>query len=108
MRIVLDECVNRRLKAVFTVPNVVHVSDVGLDTRKDAALLRAAEKEHDVLVTIDKNMPFQTNLRGIDLAVAVLDARNNGLPELRLFVPELERILPELMPGRFTLVRRPQ
>lgn len=107
MRIVLDECVNRRLKATFSTPDVAHVSDVGLDTLKDGALLRAAARDFDVLVTIDKNMPFQTNLTGIDLAVAVLDARNNSLPELRRFVPEFERVLPTLVYGRFTIVRRP-
>ena len=106
MRIVLDECVNRRLKRSFTLPGVVHVSDVGLDTLKDGALLHAAEKDFDVLVTIDKSMPFQTNLSGIGLAVLVLDARNNSLPELRLFVPELERVLPSLEPGRFLVLRR--
>ena len=58
------------------------------------------------MLTIDKNMAFQTSLKGLHLAVLVLDARNNGLAELRRFVPDIEESLSDLLPGAFTWLRR--
>ena len=57
------------------------------------------------MLTIDKNMAFQTSLRGLNLAVLVLGAKSNGLAELRRFAPGVEEALSKLKPGQFTWLR---
>jgi len=96
--------VNRRLKGRFSIAGVVHVSDVNLHTLKNGELLRAANESFDVLVTIDKNMPFQSSLKGLQLAVAVLNAKNNSIDELSKFVARVEREVEGLKPGTFNLI----
>jgi hypothetical protein len=41
---------------------------------KNGALLRAASGEYDVLITVDRNLPFQQNISS--LQIAVLDTRS--------------------------------
>ncbi len=107
MNVLLDECVNRRFKTSFPSLDVVHVSDIDLDTLKNGALLREAEGRFEAMITIDRNMRFQSSLRGMRMAVIVLHARNNSLPELQRFVPEIEARLAALVAGTFTVIERP-
>ena len=50
--------------------------------------LIAASKKVDVLITVDRRMPFQQNLGGLDLALVILIAKPNRYPELKLLVPK--------------------
>ena len=106
MRLLLDECVNRRFKKEFPSYDIVHVSDVALDTLKNGALLREANTRFEVLLTIDKNMRFRSSLKGLKLAVFVIEARNNSITELRGFVEDIEAALEKIEPGTFRLVVR--
>lgn len=63
MKLLLDECTPRRLKLDFTPHELFTVDDVGLKGVKSGALLRAAAAEgFDVLITVDRKIPFQQNL----------------------------------------------
>jgi hypothetical protein len=64
-----------------------------------------ANERFDVLVTADKNMPFQTNLKALTLAVAVLDCETNRLDDLRPLAIILMTRLGELEGGRYEWIR---
>ncbi len=56
MRILLDENMDRKLRDAFKAEHdVTTVRDQGWSGKKNGDLLRAAEAEFDVLVTLDKN-----------------------------------------------------
>ena len=69
----------------------------------NGALLQQAATQFDVLLTADRNIEFQQNLRTLPIAVVVLVADSNRLESLEPLVPEVLRILPVLPPK--TLVR---
>jgi predicted nuclease of predicted toxin-antitoxin system len=61
MRLLIDECVPRRIK--FLLANDEHecatVQDAGFGGKENGELLAVAEGHFDVLVTIDKNIRYQ-------------------------------------------------
>jgi hypothetical protein len=57
-------------------------------------LLRtAADDGFGLLLTIDKNMEYQQNLRSLPMAIAMLDAGSNDLADLLPFVPGVLSLL---------------
>ena len=58
MRILIDECVDPRIKQLFGGHQPATVHENGWDTLEDGPLLAAAQKEFDVLLTIDAALSF--------------------------------------------------
>ena len=63
MRILLDECVDRRVAEHITGHDVRTAMEMGWGGVKNGQLLANAQKDFDVLITVDQNLPFQQNLR---------------------------------------------
>jgi hypothetical protein len=100
VRLLLDECIDRRLAKDLAGHEVRTVPQMGWAGIKNGALLKRAEQEFDVLVTVDRNLSFQQNLPGFDIAVLVLHAPSNRLADLRPLVPKINSILPTLTKGQ--------
>jgi predicted nuclease of predicted toxin-antitoxin system len=66
MKILLDECVPRKIKSPFAAEGISceTVRDAGWSGKKNGELLSLAEQQYQVLVTIDKNIKHQQNLAG--------------------------------------------
>ncbi|MDQ2695700.1 MAG: DUF5615 family PIN-like protein, partial [Pseudomonadota bacterium] len=63
MRVLLDENLDRRLKRAFESDfDVVTVTERGWSGKTNGELLRLAEVEFDVLVTMDRGIEHQQNL----------------------------------------------
>lgn len=99
MRILLDECVPRRLKADIVGHEVSTVHDERWLGAKDAMLLRRAEGRFDVLVTVDQGLPQQHSIAQYSFAIVVLRARHTRYQELLPLVPRLLQALPSLSAG---------
>jgi hypothetical protein len=87
MKILLDECPPRKLKREFTGHEVRTVPEMGWAGVKNGELMKRAEVEFDLFVTIDGNLEHQQNLRNRALAVVVLCAPNNTFNALSPLVP---------------------
>ena len=77
---------------------------MGWGGMKNGALLALAAKEFDVVLTVDKNLPYQQNLANLPVAVIVLEAYSNELAALLPLVRNLEQALGSLQPCTFVLV----
>ncbi len=104
MKVLLDECVNARFARHLEGFEVRHVSEIGWETIKNGDLVRLADGVFDVFVTIDKSMRHQTNLKGFQIPVVVLDVRDNSIDELLAALPALRMALAHLKPGEFHVV----
>ena len=100
MRILLDECVDRRFAKEITRHEVVTVSQAGWAGIKNGELLTLAQAQFDVFVTVDRNLSCQQNLSQFTIAVVVLQAPTNRLQDLRLLAPKLQTVLPMLVKGQ--------
>lgn len=100
-RVLLDNCVDRRFGAFLVGYQVVHILDLGWDRMADVTLVKFAAEDFDVLVTVDRNMAHQVNLKGLDLAVVVLRVPTNRLKDCLQRVADLLDALPMAMAGEF-------
>lgn len=104
MKVLLDECVDRRLARELAGHEVTTVPDAGWAAVKNGDLLALAEKSFDVFVTVDRNLSFQQNLPRFSIAVVILRARSNRLADLQTLVPPLLRVLSSAKHGEVTWV----
>jgi predicted nuclease of predicted toxin-antitoxin system len=104
MKILLDECIDRRLAREFVDYEVKTVPQMGWAGTKDGQLLVLAAVEFDVFITVDRNLSFQQNLPQFNIAVIVLQARSNRLVDLKPLVIKVIAILPTADRGQATTV----
>lgn len=84
-----------------------HVRNVGLDSLQNGELLTRANSDFDVLVTVDKSMPFQQSLKGKRISVIVLDVPDVELSTYERFVPSLRESLQNIGEGEFQILGDP-
>jgi len=90
MRLLLDECVPRPLLRDLTGHDAHHVVDMGWSSRRNGELLQLMVAERfEALFTVDRNLPFQQNLRASGIATVVAVARTNRVKELRPLMPKV-------------------
>ena len=77
---------------------MVTVPQVGWAGIQNGELLRLAQVQFDVFVTVDCNLSFQQHLRQFTIAVIVLQAPTNRLEDLCPLIPQLHRMLPSAPP----------
>ena len=93
MRILLDECLPKRLKGDLAGHDARTVPEMGWASKRNGELLALAEGEFDVFLTVDRNLSFQNEVAHLNLAVVVLCAKGNRLSDLRPLIPELLSVL---------------
>jgi predicted nuclease of predicted toxin-antitoxin system len=89
MRVLLDECLPRRLKAHLAGHQVITVPEAGWAGKKNGELLHAASGLVDAFITIDSNLAYQQHLADLPFAVVVLSARSNRLADVLPLIPQV-------------------
>jgi predicted nuclease of predicted toxin-antitoxin system len=78
MRILLDECIPRKLKYSLPDHECHTVPEAGFAGKKNDYLLDLAEEAgFDIFVTMDKGLQYQQNLAGRSMAILVLRGKSN-------------------------------
>jgi len=100
MRILLDECVPRPLKRELADYEIRTVVEMGWSGKKNGELLRLMNQEgFTILLTTDQNLRYQQNLEQAGVAVAVLVAGSNRLPDLVPLITDVRNVLSTIAPG---------
>ncbi len=76
MRILIDECIDERLRLLFPTHDC-----------QTARFAKAEEAGFDVLITVDQNLPDQQNMSGRKIALVILRGSTNRLRDLTLLAP---------------------
>jgi len=104
VKLLLDECVTRRLKREFANHEVHTVEEAGFKGLENGDLLRAASGAYSVLITVDRNLPYQQNLTGLEIAILILSATRNSYVRLRPLMPKALRALETIKPGEVIVI----
>jgi len=104
MKVLLDECLPRRLLRDLTRYSATTVPRQGWAGTKDVELIRLAEEEFDVFITMDSNLAFQQNLHAINLCIVVLCAVNSRYETLQPLIPEVLKAIETVRPGAIITV----
>lgn len=76
MKVLLDECVPRKLKREIGNHEVVTVTEQGWSGFQNGELLGLAATEFDIFLTVDQNLSFQQNLENFGIGIILMVARN--------------------------------
>ncbi|NJL41287.1 MAG: DUF5615 family PIN-like protein [Leptolyngbyaceae cyanobacterium SM1_4_3] len=106
MKLLLDECIDRKLAREFPGYEVKTVPQMGWAGIKNGQLLALAESEFDVFITVDRNLSFQQNLPQFNVAVVVLQAPSNRLADLKPLAPAVLAILPTAVKGQAATISK--
>ncbi|MBI1913931.1 MAG: DUF5615 family PIN-like protein [Planctomycetes bacterium] len=100
MRILLDECIPRRLRRELPGHDVRTVPEMGWSGKKNGELLQLMTVQaFEVLLTVDQNLRHQQNLQASGIAVIVLIAPSNRLADLVPLMPSVQTALGSIKPG---------
>ncbi len=91
MKILLDECVTKKAKALLAEFDVHTVSEMGFDGLKNGKLLaQAVDSGFDILLTIDKNIDYQQNISKIKITIVILDVLKSSIKFIEELIPEFK------------------
>jgi hypothetical protein len=77
----------------------------GLKSLTNGQLIAAAEqKDFEVLITVDKNIPHQQSLGSRVISVVILNARTTNLEDLLALMPDVLNALQSLEPGKIVRI----
>jgi len=92
MKVLLDECVTKKLKIHLKDFEVYTVTELGWSGVKNGKLMAlCVENGFEVLLTIDKNLVHQQNLSKYKIAIVVLNTVTSKIEELSLFMPSFKQ-----------------
>jgi predicted nuclease of predicted toxin-antitoxin system len=101
MKILLDHCVDWRLKRMLPSHEVKSAADMGWEVLKNGKLLAAAAaNSFQLMVAVDRHIKDQQNLSQLPIAVIVLLADSNRTTDLQRLIPVVERAMLSLKAGQ--------
>lgn len=101
MKILIDECVDQKLRLLFTGHDCQTAAYAKLAGLKNGVLLTAAESTgFELMITTDQEIPYQQNLGRRKISILILCAPTNRLTDLKLLIPAALRALETVMPGQ--------
>lgn len=104
MKLLLDECLDRRLKSGLPGHDVFTVGEMGWAGIKNGRLLVLAQSEFEIFITGDRNLAFQQNVPAFQLAVIVLEAATIRLADTMPLMPKVLAALLTVTPGTVTRI----
>jgi hypothetical protein len=105
VRVLLDECLPKRLKRELVGHDVKTAPEMGWASKKNGELLALAATEFDVFITTDRNLSYQQDVAKFEIAIMVLVAGSNRFDDLRPLVPRILETIVNARPGSVTEVR---
>jgi len=75
------------------------VQEAGWAGKQNGELLKLAEAQFDVLVTVDTNLRYQQNLKSRRIAIVILDYSSNRLEHLRKYFAACALAVDKIKPG---------
>ena len=102
MRLLFDECLPKKLVFMFSTQGYEcrTVRDAGFEGKENGELLSLAEGNFDVLVTVDKNIRYQQNIKGRNIAILIIRTPSNDFSDLQVQVPDALAALQSIQPGQ--------
>ena len=108
MRILLDECVNPRVKAAFPNHEARTVMDMTWQGATNGELLALAEANNfHVFVTIDQSLRYQQNLAARKLGFVVVKVPDNNIKFYRPLFSELNKAAESVKAGQVIHIDSP-
>jgi hypothetical protein len=100
MRLILDECLPKRLTRELPGHDSITVPMAGLAGMQNGDLLRQISGKFEGFLTIDGNLIHQQNTARLSFGMVVLGAPSNKIEDIRPLIPKILEALLTLKPGQ--------
>jgi predicted nuclease of predicted toxin-antitoxin system len=107
MKVLLDECLPRKLGRLLVRHEVTTVQEAGWSGVTNGKLLSRVAGQFDAFITIDQNLSAQQDTAALPFGIIVLRSRTNKLHDLATLAPQILSALPMLLPGRVLVIGSP-
>ncbi|MFZ0523977.1 MAG: DUF5615 family PIN-like protein [Candidatus Acidiferrales bacterium] len=105
MKLLIDECLPRKIKNSLTAHECRTVPEAGLAGKRNGELLSLAEElGYEIFLTMDKGVEYEQNLQHRKLAIIILRARSNRLVDLLPLLPNCLAQMEKIKPGQVVSV----
>jgi hypothetical protein len=105
MRILIDECIDERLRNSLPGHDCQTARYAGLAGLQNGELLTAAEKaKFDVFLTVDQGIEYQQNLTARKIAFIIFRAKSNRLKDLLPHIPACLAHIASIQPGQIVRI----
>lgn len=101
MKILLDECVARKTKVLLAEYEVYTVPEMNFEGLKNGNLLsKMEEKGFDILLTIDKNIDYQQNVKKYQVTIVILDVLKSNMKYIEELLPKFKESVNSFEKGK--------
>ncbi len=105
MKLLLDECLPRKLKNHLPGHECHTVPEAGWAGKKNGELLLLAEKSgFEVFLTLDRGMEYEQNLKGRHIAIVLVTTKSSQLADLSPRMPAVLEVLRSVRAGQLAHV----
>ena len=104
MKILLDECVDRRFARELSDHFVRTVPQAGWAGVKNGDLMRLASQQFEIFITVDRNLSYQQDTSQFDIAIVVLRCVSNRYADLQPFGELVRSLLESPIPRTLHLL----
>jgi predicted nuclease of predicted toxin-antitoxin system len=107
MKILLDECVTKKLKTLLAGHTVFTIGQMDWKGLKNGILIKqAVQNNFDILLTIDKNICYQQNTAKYNIAIVVLNANNSNIETLQEYMPSFNKQINKFEKGKLYIIEK--
>ena len=107
MKVLIDENLPSKLARHLKGHECRTVAECGWAGKKNGELLSLAEPQFDVLLTLDKNIPYQQDLKLGRIAILIVRAPSNRIQDLLPVIADCLVALQSIEPGHVVRVGSP-
>jgi hypothetical protein len=99
LKILLDEGVPKIIQQRIRELSISNVEEMGWRGIKNGALLDLMTGQFQILITTDKSLPSQQNLKKRQISIIILPT--NDVPSVIGLLPQIEQAIAAISPGEF-------
>jgi predicted nuclease of predicted toxin-antitoxin system len=105
MKLLLDECLPRKLKNHLPGHECHTVPEAGWAGKRNGELLFLAEKSgFQIFLTLDRGMEYEQNLKGREIAIVLVAVKSSQLADLLPRMPAVLDVLRSIRAGQLVHV----
>ena len=104
MRVLLDECLPRRLLQELRNHDAQTVPEVGWAGKTNGELIELMEGQFDAFITVDQGLEYQQNLSHTNLAIVLLVSESNRFESLQPLMSKVREVLGSAQSGEIVRV----
>ncbi len=104
MRVLIDECLPKRIKLTLKGHTLSTVPEMGWAGKKNGELLTLAKGQFDIFVTVDQNLQYQQNLKNFEIAIILLVVKNSRYETLSPLIQKAQQALQTIQAGQLVRI----